>query len=156
MHRGVVFLWSALAAVLLTVGGILGLLFMMQTRAEPVPEASAAATSAAATSAPAQTPDANYEAFIFNATSDDSRGEAMKAQLEALGWPADRVHLPASNDHDYPQTALVYASEEDAEYARTLAGALGIETVEQSDAYAGLATEPGFRSIAIVLGNDAQ
>lgn len=151
MYRGVVFLWSALATILLTVGGILGLLFMMQTRAEPVPEASAAATSA-----PAQTPDANYEAFIFNATSDDSRGEAMKAQLEALGWPADRVHLPASDDHDYPQTALVYASEEDAEYARTLAGALGIETVEQSDAYAGLATEPGFRSIAIILGNDAQ
>lgn len=149
MRRGVVFLWSLLAAALLTAIGIVTLLFMMQTRDEAVPEPSPTETSI-----PAHVPDERYEVFVFNATTDESRGTAMQAQLEALGWPTDRVHLPGSDMSDFAQTTLVYADASDEEYARSFAAALGISRIEQSDAYTGLVTNPEVRPIAIVVGAD--
>lgn len=153
MRRGVVLLWSVLAAVVLTVLGILGLLFMMQTRDVPAPMPSATAT---ATVAPAPVSLENYEAFILNATGDESRGVAMQAELEALGWAPERIHLPNADTNDFPQTTLVYVDEADADAARSLAASLGIEIVEQSAAYAGLATSDALHPIVIVLGADAQ
>lgn len=153
MHGGVVLLWSLVSAALLTVLGILLVLLMMQTRSEP--EAASSPTPSA-TEAVAPPADVNYEIFILNTTADEGRGTAMKAEIESLGWAPERVHLPIANEQDFPRTVLVYASESDAAYAGYLAGKLGIETVEQSEEYAGYATEPELHPLVIVLGADSE
>lgn len=147
MNRGVVWLWSIVAATILTLAGVFAVNVISNTDAGATPEPSETAVNPLAL-------DKNADVFVLNATPDQQRGTAMQSQLLQLGWSEDKVHLTVSDQTDFAETSIFYAREQEQSLATELATLLGISVVEQSDAYAQLTETGDARSVVIVLGLD--
>ncbi|WP_141932055.1 LytR C-terminal domain-containing protein [Microbacterium sp. SLBN-146] len=149
MRGGVVFLWAAIATIILVAVGIFGTL-LVSGRIELFP-----------TPAPTVTPppvvepvvDTTYDVLILNATPESGLATQTKDAVVAAGWAADRVQAGDAGSDDFPTTTVFYVSAEDEAAALGLAEVIGGAEVEQSDAYQ-LSDDPAVKQLAIVIGLD--
>lgn len=149
MRGGVVFLWAAIATIILVAVGIFGTL-LVSGRIElfPTPEPTV-------TPPPVVEPvvDTSYDVLILNATPESGLATQTKDSVVAAGWPADLVQAGDAGSEDFPTTTVFYVSAEDEAAALGLAGVIGGAEVEQSDAYQ-LSDDPAVKQLAIVIGLD--
>ena len=149
MRGGVVFLWAALATVVLIVIGIFGTL-IASGRIELFPTPPPTPTAA-----PEVTPvvDTSYSVIILNATPETGLATQLRDVVVAAGWPADTVLAGDAGSQDFLSTTVYYADPEDEAAAAGLAGVIGGAQVELSDVYQP-ADNPDAKQLAIVIGLD--
>lgn len=82
---------------------------------------------------------------ILNGTTSPTLPEDVNGMLMAQGWPQS-TYADAS-ENTVKQTVIVYRYPADELMARSIANALGVDTVEQSDVYRGA-------RVYVVLGSD--
>jgi hypothetical protein len=131
MRGWVVFLWAALATVVLVVIGSFGTLLAtgrVTLFPEPVPTT---------TPVPEVTPviDTSYSVLILNATPESGLASQMKETVIAAGWSNDAVLESEAGSTDFQTTTVFYALPESEAAAAGLAQAIGGAEIEQSDAY---------------------
>ncbi len=155
MRGGVVFLWAAIAAVVLTVAGIFGALVVSgRISLSPAPE-------------PTTTPvvvvepviDTTAPVLVLNATGQEGLATQVRDTIVAAGWPADIVTAGAAGSTDFPETTIYYADAADEAVALGLAEVIGGAQIAQSSQYLPPddpeteANESG-RQLTVVLGLD--
>lgn len=149
MRGGVVFLWAAVATIILVAVGIFGTL-LVSGRIElfPTPQPTV-------TPPPVVEPvvDTTYDVLILNATPESGLATQTKDAVVAAGWSADRVQAGDAGSDDFATTTVFYVAAEDEAAALGLAQAIGGAEIEQSDAYQ-LSDDPAVRQLAIVIGLD--
>lgn len=150
MRTGLLVLWAALAAILLFVAGVFGTLAITNRLGGDVGVASPAPN----TPAVSETTDTTYTVLILNATGDASRATAVHDQVQAAGWPSDKIDAADAAESDFPTTTVYYVEDGDEPAARGLADAIGATSVVQDDTYARPDAE-GRSPLAIVIGLDA-
>lgn len=149
MRGGVVFLWAALATVVLIVLGIFGSL-LVSGRIELFPTP---------TPTPTPTPevspvvDTGFDVLILNATPEEGLAVQLKDVVVAAGWVADAVDAGSAGSQDFQTTTIYYARPEDEAAAKGLAGVIGGARTELSEAYQP-ADDPDLRQLTIVIGLD--
>lgn len=147
MRRGRIFLWALVATVVLVALGILGTLWVTGRFAAAPPAA------VMPTQGPTATPvvDPTYTVLVLNASTDDTLGASVSADVVAAGWSADDVTAGDAGSHDFPTTTVFYAAEDDEGAARGLAQSIGGAEVEFSEAY-----QDGdeLKQLVIVIGMD--
>jgi len=143
--RGAVWLWAALATVVLTVGGIVGFLVLSQ-RTDVLPES----TQATPTVAPVV--DTSYAVLVLNGTSTGGLAEAVAGELVAAGWAQDTVIPSDSAATDFPQTTVYYVTDEEEGAALGVAQAIGGARVAQSDQYK--SDDADAKELTVVVGLD--
>jgi len=124
----IVFLWAAVATVVLIVGGIFGTLVIsgrIPIGAEPV------ATPTVTPTIPAVI-DTSYSVVVLNGTSDEGLAGSLRDRIVAAGWSADSVQTGDSDTTDFATTTIYYLRPEDEQAARGLADAIGGADVAQS------------------------
>lgn len=148
MRVGLVFLWAAVAAIVLFLAGVFGALILTDrisfgSAPDPV------------TTAPAIQPttDTSYTILVLNASPDDANTDAAKNLILAAGWTDASVSTVIAEDRTFEQSAVYYVGEADHAAALGLADALGVTGVIQSDAYAQAGSEAG-KELTVVLGSD--
>lgn len=131
MRGWVVFLWAAVATVVLVALGIFGtllasgkvVLFPTPTpTSTPIPVASAVV-------------DTSYSVVVLNATPVTGLATTMKDTIVAAGWAADTVQPSQAGSQDFPTTTVYYYAAADEGAARGLAEVIGGAEVAQSDVY---------------------
>ena len=127
----VVFLWAAVATVVLVAVGIFGTL-IASGRVTLFPTASASVTPIA-TATPVIDP--SYSVVVLNATPVEGLATTVKDEIVAAGWSADAVLASQAGSQDFASTTVYYAFPEDEAAARGLAGVIGGAEVAQSDRY---------------------
>lgn len=149
MRGGVVFLWAAIATVVLIAVGIFGTL-ITSGRITLFPEPVATAEPA-----PVVTPviDIAYSVIVLNATPETGLATQIKDTIVAAGWSADSVLASQAGSSDFPQTTVYYALAQDEAAAAGLAEAIGGADVVQSAAYQP-ADDPEAKQLAVVIGLD--
>ncbi len=149
MRGGVVFLWAAIATIILVAVGIFGTL-IVSGRIELFPTPAPTVTPP-----PAVEPvvDTTYDVLILNATPETGLATQTKDAVVAAGWPADRVQAGDAGSDDFATTTVFYVAAEDEAAALGLAEVIGGAEIEQSDAYQ-LSDDPAVRQLAIVIGLD--
>ncbi|MBN9190915.1 MAG: LytR C-terminal domain-containing protein [Microbacterium sp.] len=148
MRGWIVFLWAAIATIVLIAVGIFGTLVVSgRIVLFPTPTASAAPT-------PTITPvvDTSYTVLVINATGVDGQATAVKDALVQAKWSADSV-LASDAGSTFPTTTVYYPLPEDAPAAAGVAKLIGGAKIAQSDKCQ-LAGEPEAQQLAIVLGTD--
>jgi len=131
MRAGVVFLWAALATVVLIALGIFGTLVATgKVTLFPTPVPSA-------TPAPVVTPiiDTSYSVLVLNATAESGLATQFRDKIVAAGWSADNVQAGGAGSTDFPTTTVYYALPSDEAAARGLAGVVGGAEVVLSTVY---------------------
>lgn len=151
MRAGLVFLWAAVAALLLFLIGVFATLVITDRFGGGV--APAPAASASATTDPGVI-DPSYSVLVLNATADEAATKPVVDQVVAAGWAADAVWTIDSDQHDFATTTVYYATEADASAARGLADALGVTEIAQSDAYIDRA-DPKAKQLTVVIGTSS-
>jgi hypothetical protein len=144
----VVFLWAAVATVILIVAGIFGSLVVGgRIVLFPTPTPTASPT-------PSITPviDTTYTVVILDATGGNGKADAAKAKLVAAGWSSDSV-LASAAGSTYPVTTVYYPLPADVAAAEGVARLIGGAKVVQSTQYQPAAT-PDAAQLVIVLGTD--
>lgn len=144
-----VFLWAALATVVLVAAGIFGTLVVSgRVTLFPTPTPSATPT-------PEVTPviDTSYAVSILNATTEDGLATKMKDVVTAAGWAPDAVLAGSASSTGFPTTTVFYSAVGDEAAAKGLAGVIGGAQVEQSAAYQPLGN-PDAKQLTIVIGLD--
>lgn len=147
MRRGRIFLWAAVATVVLIALGIVGTLWAGgRFGAAPT-------TAVAPTAGPTADPvvDTSYTVLILNATPDSELGASVSADVIAAGWSANDVTVGDAGSQDFDQTTVFYAAADDEGAARGLAQAIGGANIEFSEAYE---DGEGLKQLVIVLGLD--
>lgn len=155
MRGGVVFLWAAVATVVLIAAGIFGTLVIsgrIDLTAEPAPTLS---------EVPVVEPvvDPTYEVLVINATPQSGLATQVADTIITAGWPQELVTAGgASGSTDFPVTTVYYPLEGDEAAARGLADVIGGAAVAQDDQYA-QADDPETerdesRMLTVVLGLD--
>ena len=124
-----VFLWAALATIVLIVVGIFGVLvasgrISLSSDPEPTP-------TVAETTPPAI--DTSYSVVVLNGTADEGLAGNLRDQIVALGWSGDAVQTGDSDTTDFATTTVYYKSSADEQAALGLAAAIGSAEVAQSD-----------------------
>lgn len=127
----VVFLWAAVATVVLVAIGIFATL-IASGRISLLPAASASPTPVVTATAVI---DISYSVVVLNATPVEGQATTVKDEIVAAGWSADAVSASQAGSQDFPTTTVYYAFPEDQGAARGLAGIIGGAAVTQSDAY---------------------
>jgi hypothetical protein len=148
MRGWVVFLWAAIATIVLVAAGIFGTLIVSgRIVLFPTPEPSV-------TAAPTVTPvvDPSYTVVVLNATGVDGQGTSLKDAIVSAGWSADSINVSDASS-TYPTTTVYYAQPEDAPAAAGLAKVIGGAAVEQSDRYQPPG-DPEAKQLAVVMGTD--
>lgn len=143
--RGAVWLWAALATVVLTIVGIVGFLVLSQ-RADVAPEAPQATPTVAAVV------DTSYTVIVLNGTSTQGLAELVAGELVSAGWTEDMVFPSSSEATDFPETTVYYAKPEEEAAALGVAQSIGGARVEQSDRYA--SSVPDAKELTVVVGLD--
>lgn len=149
MRGWVVFLWAAVATIVLIAAGIFGTLVVSgRIVLFPTPEPTVAVPT------PTITPvvDTSYTIVVINATGVDGQATAVKDTLVQAKWSADDV-LPSDADTTYPTTTVYYPLPEDAPAAAGVAQLIGGAKIAQSDKYQP-AGDPEAQQLAVVLGTD--
>jgi hypothetical protein len=155
MRGGVVFLWAAVATVVLVVAGIFGTL-VATGRISLTPDA-----------VPSETPvpvvepvvDTTYEVLVINATPQSGLATQIADVIKANGWSSDLVNAGgASGSTDFETTTVYYPLAGDEAAARGLADVIGGAAVAMSDQYA-VADDPATerdesRILTVVVGLD--
>lgn len=157
MRGGVVFLWAALATVVLIALGIFGTLVASgKVTLFPTPVPSATPT-------PVVTPviDTSYSVLVLNATPESGLATQFRDKIVAAGWPADIVQAGGAGSTDFPETTVYYALPSDEAAARGLAQVVGGATVVLSTAYQASddpstpADESQAKQLTVVIGLDS-
>ncbi|NNH03010.1 LytR C-terminal domain-containing protein [Microbacterium ulmi] len=149
MRGWVVFLWAALATIVLVTLGIFGtLLASGRVVLFPTPTPTVVAP-------PAVEPvvDTSYRVLILNATPEDGLATQLKDVVVAGGWAADSVTAGDAQSQDFAETTVFFAYPEDEAAALGLAQVIGGAKTAQSDVYQPL-DDPEARQLAIVIGLD--
>lgn len=151
-----VFLWSALAVIVLVAGGIVGL-NLLGDRINFVDTSTPAATTPTPTETPTAAPtiDPNSMVTVLNGT--ETRGLATQAieQLNAAGW-TQSITPGSASATDVETTTVYYEDPTQEGAARGLAEALGIGSIQLSTQFqipVGEGEEP-ILQITVVLGTD--
>lgn len=148
MRGGIVFLWAALATIVLVAAGIFGTL-LASGRVElfPTPEPTATPT-------PEVTPvvDTTTSVLILNATPEEGLAMQLEDVVIGAGWPIGSVLAGGAGSQDFPTTTVYYLAPEDEAAALGLAGVIGGARVEQSEAYQ--PADPATRQLTVVIGLD--
>lgn len=127
----IVFLWAAIATLVLIIVGIFGTLvasgrITFGSDTAPVPTVSAEPTVAAVV-------DTTYSVVVLNGTGQDGLAASVRDQIVAAGWSGDTVETGDSDSSDFARTTVYYRSEGDEAAAQGLAQAIGGAEVAQSD-----------------------
>ncbi len=149
MRGWVVFLWAALATIVLVAVGIFGtLLASGRVVLFPTP-------SPTATPAPVVTPvvDTSYSVMVLNATPESGLATQMKDVVVAAGWLTDTVTASDAGSEDFAETTVYYAYPEDEAAALGLAQVIGGAAIAQTDVYQPIDT-PDAKLLTIVIGLD--
>ena len=148
MRGWVIFLWAAVATIVLIALGIFGTLVASgRVTLFPTPTPSA-------TPAPVVTPvvDTSYNVSILNATPEEGLATQVKDVVVQSGWASDAVLAGGAGSTDFPQTTVYYLLPADEPAALGLAQVIGGARVEQSDVYQPL--EPDAKQLTVVIGLD--
>ncbi|RWR21539.1 LytR family transcriptional regulator [Microbacterium enclense] len=124
-----VFLWAALATVVLVIVGIFGVLLAsgrISPASDPAPTPTVAETTPAAI-------DTSYTVVVLNGTAEEGLAGNLRDRIVALGWPGDSVQTGDSDTTDFATTTVYYRAPEDEAAARGLAEAIGGASVAESD-----------------------
>ena len=127
----IVFLWAAIATLVLIIVGIFGTLVASGRVSfgagdAPVPTVSAEPTTAAVV-------DTSYSIVVLNGTGQDGLASTVRDQIVAAGWSADTVETGDSDSTDFGQTTIYYLRDGDEPAAQGLAQTIGGAEVAQSD-----------------------
>lgn len=157
MRGWVVFLWAAVATVVLVAVGIFATLIAsgrVTLFPTPEPEPTPVVTAEPVT-------DTSYPVIVLNATPVEGLATTVKDELVAAGWSADTVTAGQAGSQDFPTTTVYYAFPDDEGAARGLAGVIGGADVAQTDRYQPVddaATpdedESQAKQLAVVIGLD--
>src|SRR5690349_1671133 len=101
MRMGVVLLWAAAAAVVLTIAGIFGAL-VVSDRISFGPEAVAPTPTALPEVEPVK--DTSYPVLVLNATPQDGLATQVRDTIIDAGWPADLVNAGGAGSTDFETT----------------------------------------------------
>lgn len=156
MRGGIVFLWAAVATVLLLVAGIFASL-LITGRISFTPEVVPSATPL-----PVVEPvvDTSVPVLVLNATPQEGLATQVRDIVLAAGWPAELVTAGGAGSEDFPTTTVYYAFEEDEAAALGLADVIGGAEVALSDQYLLVTDDPATpeneadRQLTVVLGLD--
>jgi len=149
MRGWVVFLWAALATIVLVALGIFGTLLVTgRVALFPSPEPTV-------TPLPIVTPvvDPTYEVLVLNATPEPGLATQMKDVVVAAGWAEDTVLASEAGSTDFPETTIYYYLPTDEAAAAGLSEVIGGAKLEQSDVYQP-ADDPEARQLTVVIGLD--
>lgn len=148
MRGWLVFLWAAVATVVLVAVGIFGTL-LASGRIELVPTPTPTVEPT-----PEVTPviDQSYEVMILNATPEQGLATQMKEVVVGAGWAADAVTAGEAGSEDFPTTTVFYVNPADEAAAKGLAQVIGGAATEQSEAYP--PTSPDVPQLTVVIGLD--
>ncbi|MGP3534847.1 LytR C-terminal domain-containing protein [Microbacterium sp. RD1] len=156
MRGGVVFLWAALATVVLLAAGIFGAL-LVSGRISLAPEAAPSSTPLPPQIEPVI--DTSFPVLVLNATGQEGLATQVRDVVVAAGWPADSVNAGAAGSTDFETTTIYYASPDDEAAALGLAEVIGGAEIAESTQYlppddpATEENEAG-RQLTVVLGLD--
>lgn len=149
MRGWVVFLWAALATIVLVAVGIFGtLLASGRVVLFPTP-------SPTMTAAPVVTPvvDTAYAVMVLNATPENGLATQLKDVVVAAGWAADTVTAGDAGSDDFAETTVYYAYPEDEAAALGLAQVIGGAATAQTEVYQPV-DNPEAKQLTIVIGLD--
>lgn len=147
MRGWVVFVWAALATVVLVALGIFGTL-IASGRIELFPEP---APTVAPPPVVEPVVDTSYDVLILNATSQSGLATQMKTTVVGAGWLEEDVSASEAGS-EFPDTTVFYLTPEDEAAALGLADVIGGAEVAQSDVY--VPADPESRQLTIVIGLD--
>lgn len=149
MRGWVVFLWAALATIVLVTVGIFGtLLASGRVVLFPTPTPSA-------TPAPVVTPvvDTSYAVMVLNATPENGLATQMKDVIVGAGWLAETVTASDAGSDDFAETTVYYAFPADEAAALGLAQVIGGAAIAQTDVYQPV-DNPEAKQLTVVIGLD--
>lgn len=158
MRGSVVFLWAAIATVVLLVAGIFGTL-IVSGRIDLFP-----ADTSAAQPPSAVTPvvDTSATVIVLNASGQQGLATQAKETLVQAGWTAESV-LPGEAGSPFELTTVYYSQPEDEAAALGLADVIGGAEIAQSAAYDAYPVEDDpnteineveARRLVVVIGTD--
>lgn len=156
MRAGVVFFVAALATVVLTAGGIFGMMIIsgrivLFPEPEPVPTPTATVDPVV---------DTSFTVLVLNATPESGLATRLKDQVVAAGWAPDNVLAGQAGSQDFPETTIYYPTAADYAAALGLAEVIGGARVAESTSYLPIddpsteADESAVRQLTIVIGLD--
>lgn len=125
----VVFLWAALATVVLIIVGIFGVLVAsgrISLGSEPAPTPTVEETTPAVI-------DTSYSVVVLNGTADEGLAGNLRDRIVELGWPGDAVQTGDSDTTDFETTTVYYRGPEDQQAAQGLADAIGGAQIAEDD-----------------------
>ncbi|PNW10686.1 hypothetical protein C1632_02700 [Microbacterium testaceum] len=127
----IVFLWAAIATLLLIIAGIFATLVVsgrisLGADTAPSPTVSAEPTIPAVV-------DTSYSVVVLNGTSDSGLAASVRDQIVAAGWSGDNVETGTSDSTDFADTTIYYRLESDEAAAEGLAQTIGGAQIAQSD-----------------------
>ncbi|MFN3948755.1 LytR C-terminal domain-containing protein [Microbacterium sp.] len=127
----IVFLWAAIATLVLIIAGIFGTLVLSGRISLGADDASAPTFSASPTT-PAVI-DTSYTVVVLNGTAEDGLAASLREQVIAAGWADDTVETGNSDTTDFAQTTVYYLRDTDRAAAEGLAQTIGGAQIAQSD-----------------------
>lgn len=149
MRAWVVFLWAALATIVLVAVGIFGSLILSgRVVLFPTP-------TPTMTPAPVVTPviDTTIPVLVLNATPETGLATQLKDVITAAGWAIDSVNASDAGSQDFEETTVYYAFPEDEAAALGLAQVIGGAQVAQTDVYQN-PENPEAKQLTVVIGLD--
>jgi len=150
MNGWVVLLWSAVAALVLTAGGIFAVMIATdRVSLGPQPTSTGPAPSS---SAPPQI-DTSYGVMVLNATGQDGLAGRLRDTIVKAGWPEASVLAGDADSHDFAETTVYYQNEGDQPAAAALAALIGGAKTVQSSTYGNDVGE-GMKQLTVVIGLD--
>lgn len=157
MRAGVIFLWAALATVVLIALGIFGTLVASgKVTLFPTP-----APTPTPTEVVAPVLDTSYSVLVLNATPETGLATQFRDKIVAAGWSGDIVQAGGAGSTDFPTTTVYYALPSDEAAARGLADVIGGAEVVLSTAYQAT-DDPGTpddesqaKQLTVVIGIDS-
>lgn len=150
MRGLVVFLWAALAAIVLFVAGLLIVLAIMGRG----PFAGSAIDSNPTSSIEPRL-DTSYSVLVLNATPDESRTETVRSELIAAGWDESSIVVSDASERDFKETTIYYALVGDAPVAEAVRDLVDGAVIVMDNTYQPADSEDA-KQITIVIGLDAQ
>ncbi len=150
MRAGLVFLWAAVAALVLFLIGVFATLVITDRigGSAPAPAPTPSVTASAGVI------DTSYGVLVLNAGPDEAQTQVVLDAVVQAGWAKDAVWTVDADEHDFVTTTVFYATEADEAAARGLADALGVSAIAQSDAYVDHA-DPTAKQLTVVIGLSA-
>lgn len=131
LRPGLILLWSAIATVVLVVGGVFGTMLMTgRINLTPGPESVAVGPGPVA-----PVVDPTYPVLVLNATPQRGLAAQIREIILEAGWATDAVVDGDAGTEDFAVTTVYYPNEGDEAAARGLADVIGGAEVALSTSY---------------------